>query len=245
MEYSMNLRLFDADGSAAAEGGTEQAAQTASTHSAPMPEHIGAEQPPQPEAAGQENEALRPLYQMYGVTEGDMEGLVGALMQAPEGAQPPQMTEQRMQQLEQMRYEMRERAANEQIAAWHAEAESVKQLYPDFDLMQEIHNPLFASLIASRNAATRLSLKAAYEACHVDKVREIAARDAAKAAESNTLHNIRAGANRPREAGSGAEAAVAPSKIDITRLTRAERRELERRAERGEKITFQEGSWKL
>lgn len=206
------------------------------------------------------SDAVMPLYQMHGIAPGDVEALSQAIQNDDSywerGAEDAGMTVEQYKQMqltlaenEQLRRNMQqqqqEEAANRQIAAWQTEAESVKQLYPDFDLMQEIHNPLFASLIASRNAATRLSLKAAYEACHVDKVREIAARDAAKAAESNTLHNIRAGANRPREAGSGAEAAVAPSKIDITRLTRAERRELERRAERGEKITFQEGSWKL
>lgn len=243
MEYSMNLHLFDADGGGA-DGGTAGAAEMEGTQNVAMPEQIesGAEQP---ETLEQLNEALRPLYQMHGVREGDAVGLVGALMQANEAGQPPQITEQHIQQMEQMRYEMRERAANEQIAAWQAEEAQIREQYPEFTLMQEIHNPLFASLIASRNQATRLSLRAAYEACHVDKVRQMAAREAAKAAESNTLHNIRAGANRPREAGSGAEAAVAPSKIDITRLTRAERRELERRAERGEKITFQEGSRKL
>ncbi len=144
-----------------------------------------------------------------------------------------------------LRDAMRERAANEQIAAWQAEEAEIRMQYPEFDLMQEIHDPLFASLIASPDARTRLSLRAAYEACHVDRVREQAAREAAKAAESNTLHSIRAGMTRPREAGSGTGAAVAPNRIDIARLTRAERRELERRAERGEKITFQEGSWKL
>ena len=99
----------------------------------------------------------------------------------------------------------------------------------------------------SKNQETRLSLQAAYEVCHMEEMRQMAARNAAKTAESNTVHNIRAGAHRPREAGSGTESAVAPAKIDITKLTRAQRREIERRAERGERITLQEGSlsWKM
>lgn len=150
----------------------------------------------------------------------------------------------RMEQAEQQRVRLeaaREQAANEQVAIWKQEAEHIKTLYPDFDLMQEIQNPLFASLISSKNQATRLSLKAAYEACHVEEMRQMAARQAAKTAEFNMIHSIRAGAHRPKEAGGGAQAAVAPAKIDIAKLTRIERQALERRAERGERITFQEG----
>ena len=69
----------------------------------------------------------------------------------------------------------------------------------------------------------------------------MAARQAAKTAEFNMIHSIRAGAHRPKEAGGGVQAAVAPAKIDIAKLTRIERQALERRAERGERITFQEG----
>lgn len=150
----------------------------------------------------------------------------------------------RMERAEQQRVRLeaaREQAANEQVAIWKQEAEHIKTLYPDFDLMQEIQNPLFASLISSKNQATRLSLKAAYEACHVEEMRQMAARQAAKTAEFNMIHSIRAGAHRPKEAGGGAQAAVAPAKIDIAKLTRIERQALERRAERGERITFQEG----
>lgn len=203
------------------------------------------------------NSAVLPLYQMHGIAPGDVAALSQAIqnddaywMRGAEQAGMPvdQYRQMQMTAAEnvKLRGAMREQAVNEQIAAWHQEAEGLKEKYPDFDLMREIRNPLFASLISSKNEATRLSLQAAYEACHVEEMRQMAARQAAKTAEANTLHAIRAGAHRPREAGSGAEAAVAPGKIDITRLTRNERRELERRAERGERITFQEGNfvWK-
>lgn len=202
------------------------------------------------------NSAVLPLYQMHGIAPGDVEALSQAIQNDDSywerGAEQAGMTTQQYKQMQmtaaentKLRDAVREQAANEQIAAWHAEAEAVRQQYPEFDLMREIQNPLFASLISSKNEATRLPLQAAYEACHVEEMRQMAARQAAKTAEANTLHSIRAGAHRPKEAGSGAEAAVAPGKIDIARLTRTERQELERRAERGERITFQEGSWKF
>lgn len=201
--------------------------------------------------------AVAPLYQSQGIAPGDVEALSQAIQNDDSywerGAADAGMTVEQYKQMQMaiaennhlrrtMQERQQEEAANRQIAAWQQEAEQVKTLYPEFDLMQEIQNPLFASLISSKNEATRLPLQAAYEACHVEEIRQMAARQAAKTAETNTVHSIRAGAHRPKEAGSGAEAAAAPGKIDITKLTRAQRRDIERRAERGERITFQEGT---
>lgn len=200
--------------------------------------------------------AVLPLYQMHGIAPGDVEALSQAIQNDDSywerGAADAGMTVEQFKQMQMaiaendrlrrtVQQQEQEEAANRQIAAWHQEAEQVKTLYPEFDLMQEIQNPLFASLISSKNEATRLSLQAAYEACHVQEMRQMAARQAAKTAETNTVQAIRAGGHRPKEAGSGTESAVTPGKIDIAKLTRAQRRELERRAERGERITFQEG----
>ena len=199
--------------------------------------------------------AVAPLYQSQGIAAGDVEALSQAIQNDDSywerGAEAAGMTVDQYKQMQMaiaenaqlrrtLQAQQQEEAANRQIAAWQAEAENVKQEYPDFDLMQEIQNPLFASLISSKNQATRLSLKAAYAACHVEEIRQMAARQAAKTAETNTVQSIRAGAHRPKEAGGGTESAVAPGKIDITKLTREQRRDLERRAERGERITFQE-----
>ena len=201
--------------------------------------------------------AVAPLYQSQGIAVGDVEALSQAIQNDDSywerGAEAAGMTVEQYKQMQMaiaenaqlrrtLQAQQQEEAANRQIAAWQTEAETVKQDYPDFDLMQEIQNPVFASLISSKNQATRLSLKAAYEACHVEEIRQMAARQAAKLAEANTVQSIRAGAHRPKEAGSGTESAVAPTKIDITKLTREQRRDLERRAERGERITFQEGT---
>ena len=201
--------------------------------------------------------AVAPLYQSQGIAVGDVEALSQAIQNDDSywerGAEAAGMTVDQYKQMQMaiaentqlrrtLQAQQQEEAANRQIAAWQTEAETVKQEYPDFDLMQEIQNPVFASLISSKNQATRLSLKAAYEACHVEEIRQMAARQAAKLAETNTVQSIRAGAHRPKEAGSGTESAVAPTKIDITKLTREQRRDLERRAERGERITFQEGT---
>ena len=200
--------------------------------------------------------AVAPLYQSQGIAAGDVEALSQAIQNDDSywerGAEAAGMTVDQYKQMQMaiaenaqlrrtLQAQQQEEAPNRQIAAWQAEAETVKQEYPDFDLMQEIQNPLFASLISSKNQATRLSLKAAYEACHVEEIRQMAARQAAKTAETNTVQSIRAGAHRPKEAGSGTESAVTPGKIDITKLTREQRRDANATPGAGERITFQEG----
>ncbi len=202
-------------------------------------------------------QAVSPLYQERGITAGDTDALAEAIRADDSfwerGAEQAGMTVEQYKEMQlaiaennqlrrSMEQQQAEDAANRQIAAWQQEAEQVKGIYPDFDLMQEIKNPLFASLIASKNEATRLSLQAAYEACHVQELTHRAAQSAAHTATQNTVKNIRAGAHRPKEGGSGSDGAITPGKVDIAKLTRAQRRELEHRAERGERITFQEGT---
>lgn len=212
MKFKFDLRLFDAGGAEAAQASAEV-------------QDAGGEQ-------GAE-EAVQ--------STADRQAEYEAMLEKYADLDSKRMEQAARERVTRQMEAVREQAANEQVAIWKQEAEHIKTLYPDFDLMQEIQNPLFASLISSKNQATRLSLKAAYEACHVEEMRQMAARQAAKTAEFNMIHSIRAGAHRPKEAGGGAEAAVAPGKIDIAKLTRTERQALERRAERGERITFQEG----
>lgn len=216
MKFKFDLRLFDAGGAEAAQASAEV-------------QDAGSEQVSPTEESSQSTADRQAEYEAMLEKYADLDR-----KRMEQAAKDQQRVTRQMEAV-------REQAANEQVAIWKQEAEHIKTLYPDFDLMQEIQNPLFASLISSKNQATRLSLQAAYEACHVEEMRQMAARQAAKTAEFNMIHSIRAGAHRPKEAGGGAEAAVAPGKIDIAKLTRTERQALERRAERGERITFQEG----
>lgn len=203
-------------------------------------------------------QAVQPLYALHGLQPGDVDGLGRAIAGDnsywERGAEEAGMT---VEQYRQMRETMAEnerlramqlRAENEaaaerQYRAWLEEADAVRGTYPEFDLQAELDNPLFVSLITSKNEATRLSLRAAYEACHVEQIRQQAARSAAENAARNLTQSIAAGQSRPRESGAGAAPAAAPGKIDVSKLTRAQMREYIRRAEAGEKITFQdEGS---
>lgn len=201
--------------------------------------------------------AIAPLYAAHGLEPGDVEGLSRTIADDntywERGAEDAGMSVEQYKQMQLMAMENQrlqraigqqaaEEAANRQMAAWQQEAEALKGDYPDFDLMAEIQNPLFVSLITSKNEATRLSLKAAYEACHVEELRQAAARSAAQQAEHNVTHTIAANGKRPREGGAGGNPAASPGRIDISKLTRAQMLALERRAERGERITLTEGS---
>lgn len=127
---------------------------------------------------------------------------------------------------------MGEQAAQQQFAKWTKDAEGVKSLYPGFDLSTEMQNGDFRGLLRSG-----ISVQQAYELVHMDEIKTAAARSAANAASEQMTANIKSRAARPSENGTSSKSAVIV-KNDVSNLTRAERAEIARRAQRGEKITF-------
>lgn len=99
------------------------------------------------------------------------------------------------------------------------QGEAVKSKYPDFDLMRELENPAFARLV--NNA---VDPQTAYEVVHHGDLAQ---------AETIRAQN----AARPLENGLGS-AAVTVFHRDPKALTRQERRQLRRRAARGEEIVW-------
>lgn len=125
-----------------------------------------------------------------------------------------------------------EQAAQQQFAKWVQEGEAVKGMYPGFDLQAEIQNGQFRDLLRAG-----ISVQQAYELVHMDEIRDATARSAAKTASEQMAANIKNRAARPSENGTSSQSAVIV-KNDVSNLTRAERAEIARRAQRGEKITF-------
>ena len=125
-----------------------------------------------------------------------------------------------------------EQAAQQQFAKWTQEAESVKGLYPGFDLRAELQSGQFRDLLKAG-----ISVQQAYELVHMDEIRDATARSAAKTASEQMAANIKSRAARPSENGTSSQSAVVV-KNDVSKLTRAERAEIARRAQRGEKISF-------
>lgn len=115
---------------------------------------------------------------------------------------------------------------------WLKQSEQVKTIYPSFDLNDEIQNPDFLKLLKSG-----VGVKAAYQAVHMDDILEGAMKYTAQKIRQQTVNSIKARAGRPAENGLSSQTGVVV-RNDVSRLSAADRREIARRAARGEQIEF-------
>lgn len=133
--------------------------------------------------------------------------------------------------------EINERRQQEEAAKtyqrWSQQEEAAKALYPSLNLDVELQNPEFCALI--KNPA--ISVKTAYEVIHKDEITAGLLRHATEQAQQQLAANVAANGARPAENGMGAQGA-ASVKLDPSKMTKAQRRDLNRRAAMGEKITF-------
>ena len=120
----------------------------------------------------------------------------------------------------------------QQIDNWYKEAEAVKELYPSFDFKKETQNPEFLSMLKHGN-----SVEHAYKILHFDELTQNAARVAAQTADAQAQAKFKSKSSRPSENGTSSKSAVIV-KNDVASLTRAERAEIAKRVQRGEKIAF-------
>ena len=132
----------------------------------------------------------------------------------------------------QMQEQDNQQKANKLYAAWMNQAEEIKKVYPSFDLQTEMSNPRFIDLLRSN-----VDVRTAYEVLHKDEIIPAAMQFTAKTVESKLAKKIAANGSRPAENGmsSGSPAVV---KSDVSQLSKAERQEIIRRVQRGEKIRF-------
>ena len=132
----------------------------------------------------------------------------------------------------QMQEQENQKKANQLYASWMNQAEDAKKVYPSFDLKAEMQNDRFVDLLKSN-----VDVKTAYEVIHKDEIIPAAMQFAVQTAESKFAKKIAANGSRPAENGmsSGSPAVV---KSDVSQLTKAERQEYIRRAQRGETIRF-------
>jgi hypothetical protein len=187
------------------------------------------------------------LMQRYQIADGDMSKLQTAIEQDDryweEAADEAGLTVEQykaMQKLERENAELKairqkqqaEQMGQQKLNQWYAEAEEVKKMYPTFDLRTEAGNRDFMGLLKSG-----LSVQKAYEVVHMDEIKESAAKAAAQTAGEQMKARIQARASRPSENGTSSQGAVIV-KNDVHSLSRADRAEIARRAQRGDKIRF-------
>ena len=130
----------------------------------------------------------------------------------------------------------RERAerASQVQARWAKESEETRAIYGGFDFQQEAQNPDFARLLRAG-----VDVKTAYEVAHHDDILSGAMQYTAQRVQEKTINDIRTRGMRPDEGALGASSA-GDGRIDISKLTREQMREIEERVLHGERITFDE-----
>ena len=183
----------------------------------------------------------------YGVKQGDVSALSKAIedddafyeQEAMEkGVSVEQLKEVRKLQKENAAFRAadeqraRQEHATKQYAAWIDQGEEAKKVYPSLDLKTESKNPQFMSLL---NAG--IDVKTAFEVIHKDEIIPAAMQYAAKTAETKVVNRVMANGARPVENGTRGSSA-ATVKSDVSKLTKADIAEINRRVARGEKITF-------
>lgn len=142
------------------------------------------------------------------------------------------LREQQAKEAERQRQDFLQR---QQFERRLAETEAAKKLYPNIDLIAEMQDRTFASLMNN----PLITVQQAYEVVHRDEIRAAEAARVQDATTQRMASSIRAGAARPTEGGLGRQAAVNPDHVlDPRNLTKAERRQLKERARRGEEIIF-------
>lgn len=195
--------------------------------------------------------ALAPTMQMlekkYGVKAGDLEALNRAIEEdtgyyedeaARTGIPVEQLKQMRHmekenQQLRQTMDELRARESAERVyRSWLEQEKAAQQIYPQFSLEAELGDDQFVRLLRSG-----VDVKTAYEVLHKDEIIPAAMQYAAKTAEQKVVNKIRANGARPVENGVQDQSASLV-KQDVSQLTKADRDEIIRRVERGEKIRF-------
>lgn len=196
---------------------------------------------------GQMQQVLDVVAQRYGMDASNPEALKNAMQEddglyekeaADRGMSVQQLRQMKKMELENesLRRQMREQANREQADAiykkWMEDAETVKQQFPQFDLQTELQNPQFASLLRAN-----IDVGTAYQVIHKDEIIPAAMQYTAREVQSKMASSVAANTARPRENGIGGGAS-AIIKSDVTKLTKADRQEIARRAMRGEKIRF-------
>lgn len=117
-------------------------------------------------------------------------------------------------------------------AAWDESAKRIRAEDPSFDLGAALANPDFARMLK-----LGVPMEAAYRSVYFDDILARKTAQTAKTVEQGVTERIRQRGTRPAENGTSPGGAAA-MKIDVSKLTREQCEELERRAMRGQKITF-------
>ncbi|MBE6800674.1 MAG: hypothetical protein E7529_05670 [Ruminococcaceae bacterium] len=127
----------------------------------------------------------------------------------------------------------REERLRNRISGWLKESGEIKELYPDFDLRNELRSSrLFSQLILAG-----APLKASYEIVHKDEIISGAMAYTADKVREQVVKNIETKGRRPLENGISSESAVMTA-IDVNALTPKDIHRILKQVENGASIKF-------
>ena len=190
---------------------------------------------------------LEMLAKKYGVDASDIQALNKAIQEddsyyeeeaLEKGISVQQLKEIRRMEREnanlkaQMEAAQRQENGKKLYAAWMQQADEAKKVYPSFDMRAEMENPKFLDLLRSN-----IDVRTAYEVLHKDEIIPAAMQFTAQTVESKLAKKIASNGARPSENGMSSQSA-AVVKSDVSQLSKADRAEIIRRVQRGEKIRF-------
>jgi hypothetical protein len=190
---------------------------------------------------------LEMLAKKYGVDANDIEALNKAIEEDDsyyeEEALERNMSVQQLKEIKKMERENadlkrqmaeqeRQENANRLYSTWMQQSEAMKNVYPSFDLRTELQNPRFTDLLRNN-----VDVRTAYEVIHKDEIIPAAMQFTAKTVEQKLTNKIIANGARPVENGNSSQGATVV-KSDVSQLSKADRAEIIRRVQRGEKIKF-------
>ena len=143
-----------------------------------------------------------------------------------------QMRAEYLAQMQQRSEEEMERRLGRDAQSWLEGSRETEQLYSGFKRENECRDPRFVRLLE-----VGMDMKSAFEALHHREILENAVRYTAQNVARRLVENLQSRQGRPMENGaSGKSSAVI--RPDVRRMTRQDREEMERRALRGERISF-------
>jgi hypothetical protein len=114
-----------------------------------------------------------------------------------------------------------------QMDEWDQQSKNLKQLFPTFNLDQELQNPEFEQALRSG-----LSMERAFYAVHGGEIFSGAMQNTAQEVRQATVQDMAARRGRPKENAMGSQASAHVSK-DVHKLTKQERAEIARRSMNG------------
>lgn len=195
--------------------------------------------------------ALTPTLEMlakkYGVDATDIESLNKAIQEddsyyeeeaLEKGISVQQLKEIRKMEREnaalkaQMEEAQRQENGKKLYSQWMQQADETKKVYPSFDIQTEMKNQKFLDLLKSN-----IDVRTAYEVTHKDEIIQGAMQFTAQTVESKLAKKIASNGTRPSENGMSSQSASVV-KSDVSQLSKADRAEIIRRVQRGEKIRF-------